>query len=132
MLAPVVEASKGTSGILPLLTHFVTLREGGGGTAISCLEEKTEQLEQILQLLKAANCSMRDPDTEQLWAELEEMMVALVSTMRLAPSYPGFLPAIDLLSSHEEMSSLLPIFKYLRQEKVEFPREQSPLSAHWN
>merc|ERR550532_154114 len=129
VLTPAVEGMKGVSGIMPLLSRFVTLREGGGGTAISCLEEKTEQLDDILNLLKTAKCSSRVPDSAEVWRELEEVMSALVATMRLAPSYPGFLQALELVIKAEEMSGLLPIFNHLKREKVSGGTE-STLAVH--
>ena len=105
------------------------MREGGGGTAISCLEEKTEQLDDILNLLKTARCSSRVPDSAEVWRELEEVMSALVATMRLAPSYPGFLQALELVIKAEEMCSLLPIFNHLKREK-ESGGIESPLAVH--
>merc|ERR1719402_2101774 len=130
VLTPVVDGMKGVSGILPLLSRFVTLREGGGGTAISCLEEKTEQLDDILNLLKTAKCSSsRVPDSAEVWRELEEVMRALVAAMRLAPSYPGFLQALELVIKAEEMSGLLPIFMHLKREK-EGGGKESSLAVH--
>ena len=109
-----MEATRGVTGILPLLSQFVTVREGGGGTAISCLEEKTEQLEEILGLLKSAKSPSREQNNAEIWKELEGVISALVASMRLSPSYPGFVQALELAIRTEEMSGLLPIFKHLQ------------------
>ena len=125
-----MEATRGVTGILPLLSQFVTVREGGGGTAISCLEEKTEQLEEILGLLKSAKSSSREQNNAEIWKELEGVISALVASMRLSPSYPGFVQALELAIRTEEMSGLLPIFQHLQTERENAKDEESPLAAH--
>ena len=44
-------------GLLPHLTALVSVREGGQGTAVSCVQEKTDRLQNLLDILKVAECS---------------------------------------------------------------------------
>ena len=64
-------------GLLPLLTSLVSVREGGQGTAVSCVQEKTDQLQNLLDLLKAAECRKETKEARgQGRKELETLLGA--------------------------------------------------------
>merc|ERR1719370_1264983 len=56
-------------------------------------------------------------------------MSALVVSMRLAPSYPGFLQSLALAITAEEVSGLLPILMHLKSER-ESGGKESTLAVH--
>ena len=64
-------------GLLPLITSLVSVREGGQGTAVSCVQEKTDHLQNLLDLLKAADCSKDTKEPRgQGRKELETLLCA--------------------------------------------------------
>ena len=61
-------------------------------TCIAMSSEKTVQLEDIAALLREADCSSAPPSHAETLAELEEVMLALVTALRLGPA-SGLLPS---------------------------------------
>ena len=111
-----VKKEGGEGGLLHLLTKLVSAKEGGRGTAISCAQEKTEQLEQLQELLRGVNCSQEHMQEQEGVQELEQLVAAMITSSRLAKSSPGLLEGLQLLISSQEMQELLPLLTTLEQE----------------
>ena len=62
LLQPSSTSAPSTEG--GLLTSLVLVREGGRGTAVSCVQEKTDQLQNLLDLLKAAEVEVEGEEHE--------------------------------------------------------------------
>lgn len=65
----------------PYSTHM----EGGQGTAVSCVKEKTDQLQNLLNLLKAAECRKETKKARgQATKELGTNLGAMVTTVKIS------------------------------------------------
>lgn len=100
-------------GLLPLLATQVAR---DGAAPVSCLQEKVEQLASLLQLVKAADCTVRKITMEEVRGEVEELAGSLETCLKLSVTTPELAARLHLLAGTEELQEVAPVLVLLAEE----------------